>query len=741
MPRISKTAARYVLFLALAVITFHWKTLLTDQYTSLVGAEAINQTYAWLHFWLRSVWHGHLPLWDPYTFAGRPFAGETQTGAWYPLHLIFALVPFNRNGVLSPRFYHEYLAINRFLGALFMFALLREWRRSHFAAFIGACAFAMGGLMEQMPWPHQLEACIWMPASLLFLLRSLRTVSRQRAVIEASLAGLCLGLSILTGGIQFAMIAAICVFLAALWYGATNRPAWPRVGAVLATIVILTGAVGAAQLVPSIEYGHHALRSITGGMVPMSDKIPYGRMDRGAWPTTIFTVLFPLAGGATGGESWSLYVGALPFFLALAALWRWRSGIWVRFLAGIALLGSLYALGEYSPLNGILYAIVPYLWTNREPTRFLFLTCFAIAALSSFGLDALLEQSLPRERFTAILKWIAMAAAALFVVPGLFIPRVLGIWTGLGLIFILISCAWCAWLLRNRPSRTASLLLAAFVLFDLGTFNWGAKDKAELAKTGDFYEQTLTLAQPAAFIRRLPGLNRVRVSVDPAPNVGDIYGVQAFWGGGVTALKDFSQLSQRDDLLNVRYRIMPVSTPDPGAIYQDAHWKVYQDDTAFPRAWVVHDVVVVPSDDDTYARILKPSADLRRVALVPSPLPAPLDKTATGDSLRFTSYQPDSMSLDVQAAGDGLLVLSEIYYPGWRATVNGQDGEVRRVDGGLRGILLKRGANRLVLTYSPFGQYAGLLVTLLAILFCGLCGFRILRNTSTTPIATPLTIS
>ena len=98
------------------------------------------------------------------------------------------------------------------------------------------------------------------------------------------------------------------------------------------------------------------------------------------------------------------------------------------------------------------------------------------------------------------------------------------------------------------------------------------------------------------------------------------------------------------------------------------------------------------------------------------------------------------MSLDVQAAGNGLLVLSEIYYPGWRATLNGVDAEVRRVDGGLRGVLLKRGANRVVLTYVPAGQYTGALVSLIALLFCGWCVFRIQRDTSTTPVATPLTI-
>ena len=50
-----KATGKYVLFIALAVISaFQWKTLLTNQYTNIVGSEGVGQTYAWLHFWLRS---------------------------------------------------------------------------------------------------------------------------------------------------------------------------------------------------------------------------------------------------------------------------------------------------------------------------------------------------------------------------------------------------------------------------------------------------------------------------------------------------------------------------------------------------------------------------------------------------------------------------------------------------------------------------------------------------------------
>src|SRR3569833_2953616 len=107
----NRSTAEYIGFLALAVVAFHWKPLLTDQFTTIVGSEGVNQTYGWLHFWLRAVWSGHIPLWDPYAFAGRPFVGESQTAAYYPHRLQIALDSFNKNRRVSPRFKNQYLAL------------------------------------------------------------------------------------------------------------------------------------------------------------------------------------------------------------------------------------------------------------------------------------------------------------------------------------------------------------------------------------------------------------------------------------------------------------------------------------------------------------------------------------------------------------------------------------------------------------------------------------------------------
>src|SRR6266481_5331838 len=121
-----KATVKSMLWLLLIMILFYWKILLTRQFSLLTESEGINQAYAWYHFWIVGLRQGILPLWDPYVFAGRSFAGEMQTAAFYPLNFLLALFPFNHAGVLSPQLYNSFFVLGHFLGACFMFALVRE---------------------------------------------------------------------------------------------------------------------------------------------------------------------------------------------------------------------------------------------------------------------------------------------------------------------------------------------------------------------------------------------------------------------------------------------------------------------------------------------------------------------------------------------------------------------------------------------------------------------------------------
>ncbi|HXN45273.1 MAG TPA: YfhO family protein, partial [Bryobacteraceae bacterium] len=86
------------------------------------------------------------------------------------------------------------------------------------------------------------------------------------------------------------------------------------------------------------------------------------------------------------------------------------------------------------------------------------------------------------------------------------------------------------------------------------------------------------------------------------------------------------------------------------------------------------------------------------------------------EDVTFRAYEADRMVMDVHASGRGLVVLSEVFYPGWHARVNGSPARIYKVDGALRGIVVPGGDRRVVLEYAPASVLAGGILTALA--FC-----------------------
>jgi hypothetical protein len=716
----NRSTAKWLALLAVVAALFDWKTFLTNQFTLLAGPEGVNYTYSWLRFWIDSVRHGHVPLWDPYGFCGRPFAGEMLPAPFYPLHLLLLLFPF-KDGLFSPHLYNDIFLFSHLLCLCFTFALIRELRLSRFAAFVGACCFSLSGLLAGMAWPSFVEAAIWLPAIFLFLLRALRAEETSKAILEAALSGLCLGMSILTGGLHFCMMQGILVLTAVLYYGGSTAPRaaaarvthWRRVSLILAVILAVSAGAGAVQLIPAIEYGQLSRRFIDGGDFPAGKKIPYHRLNPGMWPQSIVSVLSPAAYGKLGGgEAWASYIGVFPFFLAVTAIWKCWHRVWVRYMTGLALLSFVYTLGEFSPLHGWLYALVPLLWVIREPSRFVYLVSFSLAILAAFGLESLLDGTTRPDAWNParqILKRFAIGCATALFVPAIFGQLSLGIWVSLSLLLILASCWFFSYLTVHVAGPSVRVLLAAFILFDLTAFHWSETNRAAPSNPDEQLTQMISLRGVAGFLKAQPGLGRVRLAVSPEPNLGDAYGVQCFWGGGGAVLTGYSWLSsRRPDLLNVRYIVRPASASDPAPIYWDEHWKVYEYPDFYPRAWIVRKTIIEPSQDAVFWHLNDPAIDFHNAALLEAPLSQPLRETAaTNDQTRFISYEADRMAVEVDTDNAGLMVMSEMYYPGWRATVNGNPTVILRVDGGLRGIVVPRGQSRIELKYTPLNLYAG----------------------------------
>jgi len=730
--------------LLLLTALFYWKILLTNQFSILTGFEGVNQAYSWMNFWAGSLFRGELPLWDPFAQSGRSFIGEMQTAAFYPPHLLLLLV--SRHGILSPHAYEIWFVCMHFVGACFMYALARELGRGRLPAIVAGVCFSFGGFVGNIAeWPHLYESAIWLPVIFLFLLRALRAGTAYRALFCAACGGLGLGLSVLAGGLHVVIMEALVIVSAAAFavfqprqpgfrpesLRAPGRKAivntvWFRPALVVATVVGVGLCAGAIQLLPSMEYSNLALRWL--GAAPAqaaSRKIPYAYLSDGLWPQGILGMLIHSAfnGRLANGEDVNMYMGVFPLLAGIIGVWKcWRQP-WVRYMAGLWSAAVLYALGAYSLLHGVLYAVVPDLWLAREAGRFMFLAGFALAILAAYGLDVLLNEPRPVDDWlplTRVLKATAVACALALAVPALFGQVALSPWIALSLMFILMAAGLFQFIVQGHAGLAPRMLIVGFVLFDLSAFTWIMPNKIEAARNGtNQLDRLRSLNGVADYLKSRPGPFRVHLLTDDAVNVGDMYRLQSIRSAGVTMLRNYLPLEANDALLNVGYLIRPASATEPDPVFQDVNWKVYANPRACPRAWVVHSATIEPSAQRTVDRLNATDFDPRQTALVPARLDARLDRLPDGaqETVSIGTYRQNEIRLRVHAASAGLLVLSEIYYPGWVATVNGKTVPIHPVDHTLRGIAVPAGEDQVVLLYRPATVAAGAALSFTAF-FC-----------------------
>jgi hypothetical protein len=175
---------------------------------------------------------------------------------------------------------------------------------------------------------------------------------------------------------------------------------------------------------------------------------------------------------------------------------------------------------------------------------------------------------------------------------------------------------------------------------------------------------------------------------------------------------------------------------------RDLDTRVYENTNAYPRAWVVHDVHVVPGEDDAFAFLqsrarredgafIVNAFDPRREAVVEhggatdealrtlQEGPTACD-TRARDRATIERYSGRSVTLQVDAACPGLLVLPDTYFPGWKATVNGDEQTIYPTDGAFRGVAVPEGSSRVEFRYEPRAFPIGIVLAV-----TGLAGFAV----------------
>lgn len=181
------------------------------------------------------------------------------------------------------------------------------------------------------------------------------------------------------------------------------------------------------------------------------------------------------------------------------------------------------------------------------------------------------------------------------------------------------------------------------------------------------------------------------------------------------------------NMLNTKYFILPLQGGTTVAL---------QNPYAQGNAWFVNKIVYVDDANAEYAQVAK--INLQTEAVADKKFESALGQAITNDStatVRLTSYQPNNLCYTVDSKNGGIVVFSEIYYPGWTATVDGTPTPIARVNYILRAITVKPGKHTVVFDFHPSSirtteiiAYISLVLLLLAIVGTVYVEFRKSRH-------------
>ena len=705
------------LLLVSLVLVFFWRILTPDvsDRRSFPPGDFIVTFYAMERVKAEMLLQGELALWNPYANAGHPLLADPQVALYYPPSL--ATVLLSGRGGLSVSSLQLEAVFHFCLAALFTFAFARRVLRHRGGALLAAVGFTFGGYLTGYP-PLQLailRTVVWLPLILLGLETgaSHLNAGNKRAWAAFAGSGFAFGVSVLAGHAQSAMYvfyASLAYLLVRLW----RRGNWRQILAAVGLWAAVGMGISAAQWLPSLEYMRLSARS----------GLSYAQASGGFTLIDALQLVLPTQS--------PLYAGVLPLVLALSAPILVRARM-VRFWAGLGLAALLLSFGGNLFLYPAFYLLAPGFALFRSQERIVFVLAFALAMLAGHAFAHLAERPAPA--------WLRRLAA--WTAGGSVILAALGYfgWLASGeegpstfywflqqgvylTMFLGAAALLLPWQAQAGRQRAAMAIVLGLVTLDLFTVNAGRNLDQRLPEAH-------TVPSPlVAQMQADEGLFRIYDEYRLPDNLGSLSGLEDIKGASPLIVERYRRLLQQVPiehvwrLLNVKYvttwretlevpsEILAQEGDGEGATY------LHRLADVGPRAWVVRQVEIIPGDDQVVERLADGQFALLEAAILPAPLDPPLAEAgdvADASAVRWVLREPARLQLDVDLPAGGLLVLGEVYYPGWRATIDGRPVPTLRADLALRAVVVPAGPHRVEMLYRPWTVPVGAVVSLLAL--------------------------
>jgi hypothetical protein len=702
------------------------------------GWDTTESYWPDLVYFSESLGQGEWPLWNPFDRGGYPYSSDPQPGMFYPVHWLLSLFGFV-TGDTGWSFIQFKMLLHHVIAGICMHAFLRHRGLPRLAATVGGLA-----LIASSPWlihkaSNLLLPMVWTPLIWLATDALLRTPTWRRA--------LALAAALYIAGSAGSPPGFFYVLVMALLYGgfrtietglAKHREGelavfLRKIAPLLLLAALLVVGLLWVSVAPALELSEHTPRVKRDLAYALGIPLPM-------WPT-LSALLVPTSGQVDA------YCGVLVLLLSVCALLlrpRHHRGTPIFFAAASVLFLSM-SFGAELPVLTFFVKNVPGFGMFRIASRYKCLFAVTMAPLAAYGVAALMEARPRVSRDTwKVLGLCVLAAAGVAMLLHWFPldPKLAKRYpsSATPIVLTALSIALLAASVLHRK-RSVIFVIAAmpFVILSDPERYWHhqkvfleakvdhKEDREKISHLDGVLDHRLRIYDEF-FLEQRPG-SRLRIRDFRGYPSGDPLDFQRYRDVLARASKDPRLLEafnvgyvlhsrhHRNGKRSHRLKEDPALVSpnhfvrDKGPVRRALHpvpiaqW--YSGLRVVPKSEVLDALLGAESDsgDWRYAVI---EAD-ERARIEPSLLRQFEVKGLIGGTTvsgKLEQFGADEVVISIEAPDDGILVLNEVSYPGWKVTIDGRPAEALRANYLLRASVVGPGVHTVHWRYSPPGHTA-----------------------------------
>lgn len=710
--------------------------------------DVIRQLYPWKTLSIELLKSGKIPLWNPYNFSGAPLLANFQSAIFYPLNIFYLLFSQVKTWTFL-------IMLQPFLSGFFMYLFARKIGIGRIGSMLSSIAFSCS-LFSTVFLEYGIigHTIVWLPPSLYLVEEILENLKPWKIILLVA----SLVLAFLAGHIQIA--GFVWLFILIYIVCRISMQSWEKNKKIFTTVFFLmlfvaALGIGSFQLFPTIELINNSARVVQSYQFLLEKLL--------LQPQQMILFLSPDFFGNPASGNYlindtypgnAIYVGITPFLFALFAFIKFKTNYFIRFFSIAAIV--LLFIFMRSPLTEVFYRLQIPLFSTGSPTNGIFLLSFCLSVLSGFGFDLWFMKHAKSHSvivfaiagiFLAVWAWVTTihpqtissknflystilygTTLTLFLIGIFFIKKKLLI----GCLFLFLTIFDLFYFFHKfNPFVPEQLVFPQAAVFNYlkeqgglyrfwgyggatieanftsqyKLFSPGGYDPLYPRRYGEFIQSSKEGKIETGFT------NRTRSDAVIAPGFGE---------------EDLPSNNSRLrvlDALGVKYVMGKQGEGDKEKtfprnrfrlVYEKDGWQVFENLKAAPRFFLTSDYKKFKTKDEFEQLFFANNFDPSRTILLEGNLPQLLSSQKEG-SATVNSYSPNEASFATKTDGDMLFFLSDTYYLGWKALLDGKETTIYRANYTFRAVLVPKGEHTVIFQYAPQSFSLGVKTTIISI--------------------------